>query len=136
MYQSIVIPIDLANDISGKEMIAQAKAMAAHHAKVHFVHVIESIPVYMEAEIPSRFLTENNEAAKKQMQAIASEAGLDSEVVIRNGSAATEILEEAEAMGADLILVKSHKPGLQDYFLGSTASRVVRHAKCSVLVMR
>jgi len=36
----------------------------------------------------------------------------------------------------DLIIVGSHKPGLQDYLLGSTAARVVRHAMCSVLVGR
>ena len=40
------------------------------------------------------------------------------------------------AQGVDLIIVASHRPGLQDYFLGSTAAKVVRHAKCSVLVIR
>ena len=37
---------------------------------------------------------------------------------------------------ADLIIIASHKPGFQDYFLGSTAAKVVRHAPCSVLVVR
>ena len=37
---------------------------------------------------------------------------------------------------ADLIVINSHKPGVEDYFLGSTASRVVRRAPCSVLVLR
>jgi nucleotide-binding universal stress UspA family protein len=42
----------------------------------------------------------------------------------------------AEEKGADLIIIASHRPGLKDYFLGSTAAKVVRHAKCSVLVIR
>ena len=42
----------------------------------------------------------------------------------------------AEDDKVDLIIIASHKPGLQDYFLGSTAARVVRHASCSVLVVR
>ncbi|MBT8411941.1 MAG: universal stress protein, partial [Octadecabacter sp.] len=36
----------------------------------------------------------------------------------------------------DCIIMASHQPGLEDYFLGSTAARVVRHAKCSVHVIR
>ena len=47
-----------------------------------------------------------------------------------------KILETAEDEGADLIIIASHQPGIQDYFLGSTAARVVRHAQCSVLVTR
>jgi nucleotide-binding universal stress UspA family protein len=46
------------------------------------------------------------------------------------------ILETAKEIGADLIVIASHRPGLQDYFLGSTAARVVRHAECAVLVDR
>ena len=35
-----------------------------------------------------------------------------------------------------MIVIASHDPGLADYLLGSTAGRVVRHAHCSVLVVR
>ena len=44
-------------------------------------------------------------------------------------------LEEAEA-SADAIVIASHRPDLSDYLLGSTAARVVRHAQCTVLVLR
>ena len=37
---------------------------------------------------------------------------------------------------ADLIIVASHTPDISNYFIGATADRVVRHAKCSVLVDR
>ena len=47
-----------------------------------------------------------------------------------------QILEWAESNKVDCIIINSHKPGLQDYFLGSTAARVVRHAQCSVHVIR
>jgi len=42
----------------------------------------------------------------------------------------------AKEKDVDLIIIASHRPGLQDYFLGSTAAKVVRHATCSVLVVR
>jgi nucleotide-binding universal stress UspA family protein len=37
---------------------------------------------------------------------------------------------------ADLIVVGSHRPAMKDYLLGTNAARVVRHAHCSVLVVR
>ena len=45
-------------------------------------------------------------------------------------------LAEAEDWGADLIVVGSHRPTMATYLLGSNAKTIVRHAKCSVLVVR
>ena len=56
--------------------------------------------------------------------------------IIGHGPIYSEILEAAESIGADLIVLASHRPGLQDYLIGPNASKVVRHAKCSVLVIR
>ena len=47
-----------------------------------------------------------------------------------------EILGVAGEARADLIVVGSHRPAMRDYLLGTNASRVVRHASCSVLVAR
>ncbi len=47
-----------------------------------------------------------------------------------------KMLAAAEERNADLIVIASHRPGLQQFLLGSTASRVVRHATCTVLVKR
>ena len=55
---------------------------------------------------------------------------------MRDGQPAREILDYAGEIGADLIVVASHDPGFADFFLGSVAASVVRHAHCSVLVAR
>ncbi len=47
-----------------------------------------------------------------------------------------KILAHANKIGADLIVVASHKPYVGDYLLGTTAARIVRHASCSALVVR
>ncbi len=65
---------------------------------------------------------------------MAGEIGAEHEV--RIGHTSTTILDYAADLGADLIVLASHRPGIEDYFLGSTAARVVRHATCSVLVSR
>ena len=47
-----------------------------------------------------------------------------------------KILERAEAISADLIIIGSRRPSISTYLLGSTAAAVVRYAKTSVLVVR
>ena len=54
-----------------------------------------------------------------------------------SGSPKGLILEEAEAFGADLIVVGSHGHGLLERFLlGSVAQAVALHARCSVEIVR
>jgi nucleotide-binding universal stress UspA family protein len=52
------------------------------------------------------------------------------------GSVYNEVLREADRIGADLIVVGSHRPTMATYLLGSNAATIVRHARCSVLVVR
>ena len=52
------------------------------------------------------------------------------------GDPAETIVTSARDLSANLIVMGSHRPELQDYLLGPNAARVVRHAACSVLVVR
>jgi nucleotide-binding universal stress UspA family protein len=54
----------------------------------------------------------------------------------REGSAHDQILEESHENGVDAILLMAKRPGFSSYFIGTTAERVVRHADCSVFVIR
>ena len=54
----------------------------------------------------------------------------------RYGVVHEEILDVAEELGVDQIILAAHRPSLVDGLLGSNAARVVRHAKCSVQVVR
>jgi nucleotide-binding universal stress UspA family protein len=62
--------------------------------------------------------------------------GLSIQVDVRTGSIAHEILAAARSLGADLILMASHRPEMRDYLIGPNAAHVVQHANCSVLVLR
>jgi len=56
---------------------------------------------------------------------------------VLSGSPKRVILEEAEAFGADLIVVGSHGHGaLERFLLGSVSQAVALHAKCSVEIVR
>lgn len=58
------------------------------------------------------------------------------DILVRTGHAARTILDVAEEVDSDVVILASHNPGFADHFLGSVAGRVVRHAHCSVHVVR
>ena len=92
-----------------------------------------------ESLSPADFDTQQRQAAEESIARLATESGLDSSrlsTVVRQGGIYHEVLEEAELMDADLIVMVSHRPALKTYFLGSNAGHVVRYATCSVLVVR
>ena len=62
--------------------------------------------------------------------------GVEIQQIVANGTVYEEVLSKAGEIGADLIVMASHRPELQDYLLGPNAARVVRHAPISVMVVR
>lgn len=136
MYKSILVPIDLAHSEVGQAMISRAVALSDDNAKITLLHVIGDIPAYAQSYLPEGQLQQNLEETQKALQAVADSASVDADVVVRYGSPSPVILDEAEERNNDLIIIASHHPGIKDYLMGSTASRVVRHADCSVLINR
>ena len=136
MYKTILIPIDPAHSAKGEAMINVARSIGGEDAQVLLLSVVEGVPSYIEAQIPREVIDKTKESAESVLDDMAKAAGLKVRAEVRSGQAHNVILGFAEEVGADLIIVASHRPGLQDYFLGSTAARVVRHADCSVLVVR
>jgi len=136
MFKTILVPIDMAHVAEGKAIIDTAAQHGASGAKIILLNVVEEIPGWAAAELPAGLLEQSRANSEADLKAIAAASGMAMEVEMRSGHPYKTILDVAEEKGADLIIVASHRPGLQDYFLGSTAAKVVRHAKCSVLVIR
>jgi nucleotide-binding universal stress UspA family protein len=64
-------------------------------------------------------------------------SGMAIETAVRRGDAKREIVTDAEEWQADLVVLGSHgHSGIGRWLLGSTAEWVVRHAPCSVEVIR
>jgi len=136
MYKVIMVPIDLSHAEKGKVMIEVARKLGDKTARIVLINVVVDIPTYLAAELPGGIIGKAKEDAHSDLEDMAKAAGVKADIEVRSGTPATAILATAEEKGADLIIIASHQPGLQDYLLGSTASRVVRHATCSVLVVR
>ncbi|MEM7718894.1 MAG: universal stress protein [Pseudomonadota bacterium] len=62
--------------------------------------------------------------------------GVEVEQTVRLGAVHRQIVKLADEREADVIVMGSANPKIQDYILGTTASHVVAHAKCSVYVVR
>ena len=136
MYKNILIPILLDHPEKAEEAVAIAKGVLSSDGKLTLLHVVEEIPGYVASQLPKDVLQKTLSAAKEGMEKIAGgmKGEVSAKVVV--GHSSRTILEFAEKAGSDLIVITSHKPGLEDYLIGSTASRVVRHANCAVHVLR
>lgn len=136
MYKHIIVAVDLSHGDAGRALLAKATALLSPGGVIRLLHVLEDVPSYVEAEIPSDLRDRRRAEAKVELGVLVESKDVKVETEIRTGAAASQILQCAEDSGADLIMIASHKPGLSDYFIGSTAARVVRHAQCSVLIIR
>ena len=83
--------------------------------------------------------TQERERAELDIGKLAKETGRPAgkiSTAVRLGAIYHEVLGEATDWGADLIVVGSHHPSFATYLIGSNAANIVRHAHCSVLVVR
>jgi universal stress protein G len=140
MYKNILVPIDLADPEYAKPAIETAVSMArGSGAAVRLINVLPMTPVMLAEYVPPDFDVQQRKSAEEAIAIVAKETGLDPaqiSTVVRQGGIYHEILDEAQSMGTDLIVMSSHRPAMRTYFLGSNAGHVVRYAPCSVLVVR
>jgi len=136
MYKNILVPIDTGHVVEGKSIIDLAVKYSADDAKITLLNVVEDIPNWAAVNLPADLIDKSIESVQSELKAIVTASGVKMDVEVRTGHSYNTILDVAEEKNADLIIIASHHPGLQDYFLGSTAAKVVRHATCSVLVVR
>lgn len=140
MFKNILVPVDIAEPEIAKPAIETAVAISRPTSgSVRLVNVLPMTPVMLAEYVPPDFDVQQRKTAEDTLAAMASECGLAPDRIstaIRQGGIYHEVIEEAKAMPADLIVMTSHRPDMRSYFLGSNAGHVVRYANCSVLVVR
>lgn len=135
MYHNILVPVLLDQGSTADASYVAARALGTEGAKFTVMHVLEEIPGFVAAEIPSDVLGKAHATAEQALIQFAK-ALPGATAHLTRGHAGTRIVEYASQHDIDCIVIASHKPGVSDFFLGSTAARVVRHAECSVHVIR
>lgn len=134
MYKNILVPMALDHGI-GDAALEVANTLRADGGTITALHVYEAPQGAASAFLDEARIQEIFDDAKAKLEARVT--GMDSVTpVMAKGHSGRTIIDLAVQKDIDCIVIGSHKPGLIDYLLGSTAARVVRHAPCAVHVMR
>lgn len=134
MYDHIIIPMALDHGY-GKTALKLAQKLLNEGGKISALHVYEAPQGTVSAYLDEASVQEAFAAAKATLNDRVQGMANVTPVVVKGHSGRT-IIDYARSENADCIVIGSHKPGLIDFLLGSTAARVVRHAPCAVHVLR
>ncbi|WP_101067348.1 universal stress protein [Roseovarius salinarum] len=135
MYQNILVPISFDEDRDSAGAIEVARTLAGEKGHITLIHVMEEIPGYAISYMPPEYLAESRQAIEAELSDMA-EPLPNAQGVLVEGHSGRTILDWAQEHNVDCIVIASHRPGMQDLLLGSTAAQVVRHASCAVHVLR
>lgn len=133
MYNKILIASALDQGFRD-QALKVANSLISENGKIIAAHVIEPVNNVVQSFVTEDAQSKAHEAIKALLTERCNNVEIDSEIL--HGQAGYQITKYAEKIGADCIIIGSHKPGLEDFFLGSTSARVVRHSKCAVHVLR
>ena len=138
MYKNILVATDLLE--SSQFLITLAQEVSkAHQASLDVLHVIEP-PMSAEYAAALGFATfpdPSTEGATLVLKALAEANNIAPERQhVEVGHVRSKIIEMAEKLNCELIIIGSHaKPGISQ-LLGRTAHSVIHHATCDVLMAR
>ncbi|MBP7190602.1 MAG: universal stress protein [Rickettsiaceae bacterium] len=141
MFSKIIIPIDLTDRFPWKMVVPVAMNFVnSFGSELHFVYVIPDYGVSMVQDyLPKNWFKDQVEKSTEVIQGKFKQY-LPSDVTptfyIGNGTVYDEVLKYVEATKGELIILPAVRPELGDYMLGPNASKIARHAKVSVMLVR
>ena len=141
MFKEILLPIDLGDVESSRKAVSTAIELSrTEGARLQLLCVVPGFGMSIVSQFfPEGFEEKSLAEAANQLDDFIAKnvpSEIASRAVVANGTVYEEILKTARETKCDLIVMASHRPELKDYLLGPNAARVVRHATCSVLVVR
>ena len=135
MHKHILIPVALDHEGLASRKLEIARCLLAPDGRITLLTVLEDVPGFVSEFVDLKPVNHLTQRIKSKLDAVADGAE-DISTEVLKGKAGVRITEFARDNNADLIIIGSHHPSAQDYFLGSTASRVTRRAPCAVYVLR
>jgi nucleotide-binding universal stress UspA family protein len=146
LFSRIVVAVD-GSESSNKVYEVAAQLAKLSNGKLIIVHVvIPPLPVggslfYTDASSIDKLLVELEEAGRRLLQSYSeksiNEYKIAVETTLAQGSPADVIIREADAKGADLIIVGSRGfSGAKRFFIGSVPNSVLHHSSVPVLLVK
>ena len=141
MFNDILIPIDLNDDSSWSKSLPTAVAFCRQFgSNLHVVTVLPDFGMSIVGQFfPAGYDKTVAAQVLEQLHGFVREhvpEDIQVQHIVAKGTVYEQILQVGQKIDADLIVLASHRPELSDYLLGPNAARVVRHADCSVMVVR
>ncbi|MCH2548213.1 MAG: universal stress protein [Alphaproteobacteria bacterium] len=141
MYQNILFPVDVTEPSSWQASLSVAIEYARQFkATLHVLTIVPDLGMSIVAQyFPSNAeakMIEETTAALHEFTAKHLPKDIAFRHIVAKGAVYQGVINTAEEIDADLILMEAHRPELKDYLLGPNAAKVVRHSKRSVLVVR
>lgn len=141
MYKSILLPIDLNHESSWTKALPVAVELAeTFGAQLHLVTVVPDVGMTaVGMYLPKGFEKKAIERVGKELQAFAAQHvpdGVRGVSHVAHGVVRRELVNAAEKLGCDLVIMASHRPEMLDYLISPNTQFVVSHSKLSVLVVR
>jgi len=133
---TILHPTDFSEH--SRQAFELACALARDYgARLVLLHVAVPLEVVGEGVLVPILLDNQTELKEKLHGLAAPHGNLRVEHRFERGDAATEILQVAQKVRADLIVMGTHgRTGLGRLLMGSVAEQVVRRAPCPVLTVK
>lgn len=140
LFRNVLASVDLGDPESSSRVLNAALEIIESGDRLNVVSVVPDFGV----GVVGSFFPDNYEKQALEKATDALHAFTDKHVpkgtkvkhIVGHGNVYEEILDAANKVSADIIVIGSDRPKLQDYLLGPNAARVVRHAPQSVLVVR
>ena len=138
MFNKVLVPVDVTMKKDTEKLLNTVKILTAGWTcEIHVATVVPmvSMPI-VGSYFDKDFETESSAAAAKELASAVSGANIDATSHVLAGTVYDAVIHLASKLDVDLIVIGAHQPELRHYLLGSNASRMVRHSKSSVLVLR
>jgi nucleotide-binding universal stress UspA family protein len=141
MFRNILVPVDLSDEHSWRKALPTATGLCeAFGARLNVITVVPDFGLPIVGQFfPEGYEEKLRQQAARQLKAFVADQVPDAIAtrrIVAEGKIYREILNAARTVAADLIVMGSHHPELKDYLLGPNAAKVMRHADCSVMVVR
>ncbi len=140
--KNILAPVDLS-PVSQKVVERASEIARAFGARLWVVHVAAPDPDFVGFRTGPHYVREQRADVLRhehvELQAIAErlrKAGVDTEALLVQGSTTETILEEAQRLKAEMLVMGSHgRSGLFKALVGSVCSQVLEDSPIPVLII-
>jgi nucleotide-binding universal stress UspA family protein len=141
MFQTILLPVDLSDESSWRHALPMAISLCAlYEARLFVITVVPDLNLPAACHVMSADdeISIHEQVAAKLKAFIHDRItpAIDTQRVVASGKVYQQILGHAARLKADLIVMGAHDGEITGYQLGSNTARVVRHARCAVMVAR